>query len=181
MRLVAGIWLVQILTIVVVWLGLSNPTSWQMALSLALALAFGALAAIWIKGTLKDQVRLHEARFSERLAAKSEEFSTKLSQQRAREAERLADLAQKSGNSRTGLLRAGILTGGALGLGAALVMAQFVGMALLLAAFSGGGAAGYFLSSKTQRRSLKEIEDSGSKPKGLLSRPGRLRMKTVSK
>jgi hypothetical protein len=49
------------------------------------------------------------------------------------------------------MLRVGILTGGALGIGAALVMAQFIGLALVFAAFAGGGATGYALSNRFKR------------------------------
>jgi Flp pilus assembly protein TadB len=151
MRILGGIWLVQALTVMVFWLSVNSPYAWQLVLSGVLVLGIGALAAFWVYGTVKDQTKLTEAIHNERLARKSMEFRTQLSDQKAAEAERLAELARNTGNSRTGLLRVGILSGGVLGLGAALVMAQFVGMALLLAAFSGGGAAGYALSNKVRR------------------------------
>ena len=181
MRLLAGIWLVQLLTALVLWLGLSNPTTWQIALAGTLAVGIGLAAAVWIRGTLKDQVKLHEARYSERLAQKSHEFSTKLSEQKAGEADRLAELARKSGNSRTGLLRVGILTGGALGLGAALVMAQFVGLAFLLAAFSGGGATGYFVANKMRPRANRQINVRTDKKVAEIPRPVRLRLRGATK
>jgi hypothetical protein len=152
MRILGGIWLVQALTALVLWLvGTDASGPFEIALTGTLALGIGALAAVWILGTLRDQLKLLEARHSERLAQKSEAFKAEMSRQKAEEAARLTELVRNSGNSRTGMLRVGILTGGALGIGAALVMAQFIGLALVFAAFAGGGATGYALSNRVKR------------------------------
>jgi hypothetical protein len=178
MHIIVGIWLVQILTALVLWLNVPAVGPLRLGLSVVLALGIGALAAVWIRGTLKNQLKLLEAHHGERLAQTSEVFRAELSRQKAGEAERLAELARSSGNSRTGLLRAGILTGGALGVGAALVMAQFIGMGLLLAAFAGGGAAGYAISSKL-RRPTPEAVPVPPAGRWLPEKPKRLRLTAV--
>lgn len=180
MRLLLGIWLIQVLTALVFWLGLDGR-GWYFALSATIALGMGALATLWIQSTLKDQIKINEARFGERLAQKSEQYRAELSRHKMSDADRLAELAKSSGYSRITLLRVGILTGGALGIGAALIMAQLVGMALLLVAFSSGGIAGFFLSSKTGRSKRAELDVSRPDATQLALKVSRLSLKAASK
>jgi hypothetical protein len=150
MRILGAIWLTQTLTVLVFWSSTHGLETSQIALFGTIILGIGALAAIWIQSTLKDQLKLNDAVHNERLTRKSMELRRELSKQKAAETQRLAELVRNTASSQTGLLRVGIFSGGVLGIGAALVMAQFVGMALVLAAFSGGGLAGYAISKKVR-------------------------------
>lgn len=163
MRILFAIWLCQALTALVVWSLSDNMETGELLVTAAVIVGIGGLAATWIQSTLKDRLKLSEAVHSEQLAQKSLAYRKELSKQKAEEAERLSEIARNTGNSRTGLLRVGILSGGLLGIGAALVVAQFVGMALLLAAFSGGGLAGYSLSKKTRAPRLPNDAAEGLK------------------
>lgn len=60
----------------------------------------------------------------------------------------------------------GIVSGGVLGIVSALMVAQFVGLALLIAAFSGGGAAGYIFSRRLGHPSAGKQRQPGLKPSG---------------
>jgi hypothetical protein len=148
MRLLGAIWLIQVLTGLLLFSAIGQTGVLQITLTVAVALGIGMVAAIWIRSTLSDRLKIDAAVHEERLAKLSLSYRKELSRQKTADADRLAALSSASGNSRAGLLRVGILSGGALGIVSALVIAQFVGLALLLIAFSGGGIAGYALSRK---------------------------------
>ncbi len=168
MRILGAIWLTQSLTILVCWSVMHELRIAPIMISGIIILGIGTLAAIWIQTTLTDRLKLNDAAHNERLARKSVEFRAKLSKQKAVEAERLAELARNTGNSRTGLLRVSIISGGVLGIVAALILVQFIGMAMLLVAFSGGGLAGYILSKKV--RSPKIVNGSADRLRKFLPR-----------
>jgi multidrug efflux pump subunit AcrB len=170
MRLLGAIWLTQFLTALLILSVLGNPGAVQFALTAAIALGIGMLAAIWIRSSLSDRLKIDAAVHKERLAKLSHDFRTELSKQKAEDADRLAALSKATGNSRTGLLRAGIVSGGVLGVLSALMVAQFVGVALLVAAFSGGGAAGYLFSKRVSRSRAVE------QPPAALKDPGNMKI-----
>ncbi|SIN98537.1 hypothetical protein SAMN05444722_0007 [Rhodovulum sp. ES.010] len=143
MRILIGVWLLQALTAGPLWLVLTGQDPALIALGVATALGAGLIAALWIGTLLRDQRRLTEARQSERLAAAKARFQERLAKHKSEDAARLSALTQKMGSSRTRLLKVGLIAGGTLGLGVALFFAQVFTAGLLVAAFAGGGAAGY--------------------------------------
>ena len=152
MRMLPGIWLVQALTAAIVWLAASFTGAWQVALSVVLAAGVGALAAVWLSGTVRDQRRILEARHAEVLARKTAELSGELARQKTADANRLAGLAQKAG--RTGLLRTGLVTGGIVGMGAAFLLAQVFAVGAIALAFGAGGLAGYQIRARAKQKPI---------------------------
>jgi len=156
MRILLGLWLLQALTVAPVWLFLTGHDPLQVGIAVAAALGAGLLMALWIGTLLRDQRRLSEAKSSERLATARAKFNAALAKHKTEEAARLSALTRKFGNARTRLLKLGLLTGGTLGLGAALMIAQVFTAGLLIAAFTGGGAVGYGLRAAFARRAARE-------------------------
>ena len=150
MRLMLGLWLVQGITAGVT-LGLPAANAGQAAILVVVLLGLGALAALWIGSALRDQRRLGEARLSERMSAKTADLQAELARARAEEATRLRDLTEKLGKPRRGFLKAGLVSGGALGVAAALVVTQVLTLGLVAMAFVGGGAAGYAVRGRFAR------------------------------
>lgn len=151
MRILLGIWLLQALMVGPVWLVVAGRDFGLVALGVAMVMGAGILAALWVGTLLRDQRRLTEARHSERLAATKARFQAALAKQKTQEAEKLSLLTRKVGESRSRLLKIGLFTGGALGLGGALMVAQVFTAGLVLAAFAGGGAIGYGLRGARHR------------------------------
>jgi hypothetical protein len=154
MRIVLGLWLLQAVSAGSAWLALSSASRGQVVLGIGLTLAIGLVAAMWFWSALRDQRRLGEAQQSERTANGAAAVHAKLAQQRADDAARLHALTRKVAETRSRLLKAGFLTGGALGLCLALVLTQFFAIGLAVAAFAGGGAAGYVLRGWLNRRAV---------------------------
>jgi len=152
MRILLGLWLLQALTVAPVWLMLTGHDMLQVGIAIAAVLGAGLLMALWIGGMVRDQRRLSEAQGSERLAAARAKYNAALARQKSEDAARLSALTQKVGNSRSRLLKVGLVTGGAMGLGGALMLAQVFTAGLVIAAFAGGGAAGYGLRATFARR-----------------------------
>ncbi|ARE41888.1 hypothetical protein RGUI_3747 [Rhodovulum sp. P5] len=151
MRILIGVWLLQIMTVGPLWLVLTGQDPALVGLGVAMVLGAGLLAALWFSTLLRDQKRLSEARHSERLANAKARFQATLAKHKSDDAAKLSDLTKKMGRTRTRLLKLGLVTGGALGLGAALFFAQVFTAGLLVAAFAGGSAAGYGVRSYLSR------------------------------
>ena len=158
--MLSGIWLVQAMTAALIWLTVSVNSLWQVGLSVALIAGVGALAAVWLSGSVRDQRRILEARHAERLARKTAELSAELARQKSADAERFAGLARKAGQARNGLLRTGLLTGGVVGICAAFLLAQVLVIGAIAAAFTAGGFAGYHVRGKARQKriGLTELE-----------------------
>lgn len=145
MRILIGVWLLQAMTVGPLWLILTGQDAAMIGLGVAMVLGAGLLAALWIGTLLRDQRRVTEAQHSERLANAKARFQASLAKLKSEDAAKLSALTQKMGRGRTRLLKLGLVTGGALGVGVAFFFAQVFTAGLLVAAFAGGSAAGYGL------------------------------------
>lgn len=151
MRLLFGIWLLQVLTLGPAWLVLTGDDAMQVVIGIATLLGAGGLGAFWIGSLLRDQRRLTEAQSSERIAEARARFQAALARHKTEDAARLRDLAKRASHGRSRLLKLGLVTGGALGLGGALFFAQFFTAGLVVAAFAGGGLAGFAMRGALAR------------------------------
>lgn len=105
----------------------------------------GLLAALWFWTALRDQRRLGAAERSEHMANRTAKLHAKLARERAEEAGKLRTLTEKVSKTRSRLLTAGFLSGGALGLGLALMLTQFLTLGVLAVGFAGGSVVGYLM------------------------------------
>jgi hypothetical protein len=152
MRIVLGLWILQAVSAGLTWLALSSASSGQIMLWIGIVMGVGLLAALWFSSALRDQRRLGEAQRSEHLANGVAELHAKLARQRAEDAAKLRTLAEKAAQTRPNLLKTGFAAGVALGIGVALMLAQFVALGLFAVAFAGGGVAGYVVRGRLHRR-----------------------------
>jgi hypothetical protein len=148
-RFLIGIFLLQGVTALLVYTALG--TDWQSTWPLYSLLggSIGVLVALWFSAIVGADRRHAVSRISERLSKEREELRVKAEQQRTKDArnqERLvakASAASKGGIGRGLTLKSGAVVGGAVGLGVAMMLTQFVTLGLLTLTTAGGAALGY--------------------------------------
>jgi F0F1-type ATP synthase assembly protein I len=149
-RFLIGIFLLQGVTALLVYTALGSDWQTTWPLYLVLAVSIGTLVGLWFSAIVGADRRHAVARVSERLSKEREEIRVKAEQQRikdARNQERLvakASAASKAGGIGRGLtLKSGVVVGGAVGVGVAMLLTQFVTLGLLTLTTAGGAALGY--------------------------------------
>jgi hypothetical protein len=166
-RFLVGIFLLQGVTAVLVFTALG--TDWQTTWPLFVLLggSVGALVALWFSALVGADRRHAVARITERLSKEREDLRVKAEQQRvkaeqqrvkeARDVERqmakvTAAAAAKGGGLGRGLsLKSGAMVGGAVGVGVALLLTQFVTIGLLTLTTAGGAALGYGVRARQEK------------------------------
>lgn len=154
-RFLIGIFLLQGVTGLLVYTALS--TEWQSTwpLFLLLGASVGALVALWFSAMVGAERRHAVARASERFSKEREQIRVKAEQQRTKDMrtqERLAAKAAKGGGLGRGFsLKSGALVGGAVGVGTAMLLTQFITLGLLTLATAGGAALGYGVRVRQER------------------------------
>jgi gas vesicle protein len=154
-RFLIGIFLLQGVTGLLVYTALS--TEWQSTWPLFLLLggSVGALVALWFSAMVGAERRHAVARASERFSKEREQIRVKAEQQRTKDMrtqERLAAKAAKGGGLGRGFsLKSGALVGGAVGVGTAMLLTQFITLGLLTLATAGGAALGYGVRVRQER------------------------------
>jgi hypothetical protein len=154
-RFLIGIFLLQGVTGLLVFTALSTQWRDTWPLFLMLAGSVGVLVALWFSAMVGADRRHVMARVSERFSKEREQIRVKAEQQRSKDIrthERLAAKAAKAGGSGRGLtLKSGAIVGGAVGVGAAMLLTQFVTLGLLTLATAGGAALGYGVRARQER------------------------------
>jgi hypothetical protein len=154
-RFLVGILLLQGVTGLLVYTALN--TDWQSTWPLFLLLggSIGVLVALWFSAMVGADRRHAVARASERFSKEREQIRVKAEQQRTKDVrtqERLAAKAAKGGGLGRGLtLKSGARVGGAVGVGTAMLLTQFVTLGLLTIATAGGAALGYGVRARQER------------------------------
>ena len=167
-RFLVGIFLLQGVTAVLVFTALG--TDWQTTWPLFVLLggSIGALVALWFSALVGADRRHAVARISERLSkeredlrVKAEQDRVKVEQQRVKEARDLerqmakvtaaAAAAKGSGIGRGLTLKSGAMVGGAVGVGVALLLTQFVTIGLLTLTTAGGAMVGYGVRARQEK------------------------------
>jgi hypothetical protein len=154
-RFLIGIFLLQGVTGLLVYTALG--TQWQSTWPLFLLLggSIGFLVALWFSALVGVERRHAVVRASERFSKEREQIRVKAEQQRTKDVrtqERLAAKAAKGGGLGRGLsLKSGALVGGAVGVGTAMLLTQFVTIGLLTLATAGGAALGYGVRARQER------------------------------
>jgi len=155
-KFLIGILLLQVATALLTYTALKtdlNQTAWLFG---ALAATLGFLVALWfdsVIGNVKDQAvarqQKRHSREREKLRVQAERDKAKIARQRKR----------VSGGA---TLKTGAAVGGLVGVGVAMMLAQFVTLGLLTISTAGGAALGYGIRTRQEKmlraREQRQIE-----------------------
>ena len=155
-KFLIGILLLQVATALLTYTALKTnlqETAWLFG---ALAATLGFLVALWfdsVIGSVQGQAiarqQKRQSREREKLRVQAEREKVKLARQRKR---------ASSGVT----LKTGVAVGGVVGVGVAMMFAQFMTLGLLTVAAAGGAALGYGVRSRQEKmiraRELRQTE-----------------------
>jgi hypothetical protein len=152
-RLLIGVFLLQGVTVLLVYTALHTDWLTTWPLFVLLGGAIGMLVALWFNTIVYADRHRAVSRLSERFSKEREKIRLKAEQQRAKDSlsnERLAAKARK--RSSTGVsLKAGLVVGGTFGVGVAMMLAQFMTLGLATLAGAGGAALGYSVRVRQEK------------------------------
>ena len=154
-RFLVGIFLLQGVTALLVYTALS--TDWQSTWPLFLVLggSIGALVALWFSAMVGADRRNAVARATQRFSKEREQLRVKAEQQRAKELqtkERQVAKAARGGGLASGMtLKSSLAVGGAIGVGVAMLLTQFVTLGLITLTTAGGAALGYGVRMRQEK------------------------------
>ena len=162
-RFLVGIVLLQGVTGLLVYTALNTDWRTTWPLFLILGLAVGVMVALWFS-TIVGADRKHVvSRASERFSKEREQIRMKAEQQRIKDVRSIAK-ASRGGLGAGMSLKSGVVVGGAVGLGVAMMLTQFMALGLLTLATAGGAALGYGVRVRQEKlianRRLQEAERS---------------------
>jgi len=157
LRFLIGILLLQAATALLTYTALMTDLEQTAYLFAGLAALLGFLVALWfdsVVGTVREQTL---ARQNKRHTRERE----KLRMQAEREKAKLA--VRKKKDAGGAKLRTGVAVGGVVGVGIAMMFAQFLTLGLLTISTAGGAAAGYGLRLRQEKRiRARELEQRSS-------------------
>lgn len=145
-RFLIGILLLQATTALLTYTALMTDLEQTVYLFAGLAALLGFLVALWfdsVVGTVREQTLAQQqkrhTREREKLRVQAEREKAKF-------------VAQKKRVTSGAKLRTGVAVGGVVGVGVAMMFAQFLTLGLLTIATAGGAAAGYTLRGRQEKR-----------------------------
>ncbi|TCT21309.1 hypothetical protein [Thiobaca trueperi] len=152
-RLLIGIFLLQGVTVLLVYTAIQTDwlTTWPLFALLGGAIGF--LVALWFNTIVSADRHRAVSRLSERYSKEREKIRVKAEQQRAKDGrsnERLAAKA-RSRSSAGVSLKTGVVVGGTVGLGVAMMVAQFMTLGLVTLTAAGGAALGYTVRMRQEK------------------------------
>ncbi|NEX23147.1 hypothetical protein G3480_23090 [Thiorhodococcus mannitoliphagus] len=176
-RFLIGISLLQGLTVLLVYTALSTDWRTTWPLFTALGASIGVVVALWFNTIVFADRHRVVSKVSERYSKEREKIRVRAEQQRVKEtrdSERKAAKAQKRASAGMSL-KTGVVVGGTVGVGVAMMLAQFMTLGFATLAAAGGAAVGYavrgrqekLLSSRRlamQERRLQVIDADAEKP-----------------
>lgn len=158
LRFLIGILLLQAATALLTYTALMTDLEQTVYLFAGLAALLGFLVALWfdsVVGTVREQTL---AKQNKRHTRERE----KLRMQAEREKAKLA--ARKHKHASGAKLRTGVAVGGVVGVGVAMMFAQFLTLGLLTISTAGGAAAGYGLRLRQEKRlRTPEVNPTGER------------------
>lgn len=153
-RFLIGIFLLQGVTGLLVYTALHTDWATTWPLFLMLAASIGTLVAFWFNTIVAADRHRTVSRVSERFSKEREKIRVKAEQIRAkigRDHARLEAKVKQRGQLGANL-KTGVVVGGAVGLGVAMMLAQFVTLGLLTLTTAGGAALGYTARVRQEKR-----------------------------
>ncbi len=175
LKFIPGILILQIFSVALVLIGPGDLENWgwlRLAIplliaSLLTAFWFGSIAA---QGSKDEINRLKEKHAKERetIRVNAERAKTRLVKQTQRKTRQKAQRSSLQSNFKVGLAFAG-----AAGLGALLVMTQFMSLGLLILTTAGGALGGYVLRIRQEKRKLQLSLNDSAAPRLVDATPGK--------
>lgn len=178
LRFLIGIFLLQAVTGLLVYTALGTDWRTTWPLFLLLGGSIGVLVAFWFTTIAGGERRHAVARAGQRFSKEREKIRIKAEQIRAK--------AARSGVGRGMSLKTGVAVGGAVGIGVAMMLTQFITLGLVTLTAAGGAALGYGVRARQEKlvaarrlaaeeKALRVIETQGSAPAIESRSRGRLR------
>ncbi len=152
-RFLIGILLLQGVTVLLVYTAFKTDwlTTWPLFALLGVAVGF--LVALWFNTIVYAHRHRAVSRLSERFSKEREKIRVKAEQQRAKDGRSNERLAAKARNrASAGMsLKTGVVVGGTIGLGVAMMVAQFMTLGLITLTAAGGAALGYTVRVRQEK------------------------------
>ena len=177
LKFIPGILILQVVTIALVLVGRSDMADWgwlRMAIPILVA---GLLTAFWFGSIaaqrFKDDIsRLKEKHAKERenIRVNAERAKTRLVKQTQRKTRQKARRSSLQSNFKVGLAFAG-----AAGLGAVLVLTQFMSLGLLILTTAGGALGGYLMRIRQEKRKMQLPFNDSAAPPLVDATPGKVK------
>ena len=176
LRFLAGIFLVQVATGLLVYSGLRTDQAESWLLFSVLALLVGALSSFWfasVAGHLcKDQLVREREGFSrerEQIRVRAEREKTKVIKQSHQQITKERNRVQSKAT-----MKVGVAFAGAVGLGLVMMLTQFVTLGLLTVTTAGGAVGGYLYRGRRDQKAIEGQSPGGGL--GTLTRALRTRL-----
>lgn len=152
-RFLIGIFLLQGLTVLLVYTALSTDWRTTWPLFTLLGGAIGFMVALWFNTIVYADRHRAVSKVSERYSKEREKIRVRAEQQRVkatRESERMAAKARKRASAGMSL-KTGVVVGGTVGVGVAMMLAQFMTLGLVTLTAAGGAALGYTVRGRQEK------------------------------
>jgi Flp pilus assembly protein TadB len=152
-RFLIGILLLQGVTVLLVHTALKTDWALTWPLFALLGGAIGFLVALWFNTIVYADRHRAVSKLSERFSREREKIRVKAEQQRAKDGRSNERLAAKARNrASAGMsLKTGVVVGGTVGLGVAMMVAQFMTLGLITLTAAGGAALGYTVRVRQEK------------------------------
>lgn len=152
-RFLIGILLLQGVTVLLIYTALHTDwmTTWPLFALLGGAIA--VMVALWFNTIVSADRHRVVSRVSERHSKEREKIRVRAEQQRVKATREAADLVAKARKrASAGLsLKTGVVVGGTVGVGVAMMLAQFMTLGLATVAAAGGAALGYTVRTRQEK------------------------------
>ncbi|QGU33208.1 hypothetical protein [Thermochromatium tepidum] len=152
-RFLIGILLLQGFTVLLIYTALQTNwmTTWPLFALLGTVIA--VMAALWFNTIVVADRHRTVSRVSERHSKEREKIRLRAEQVRVKATREAADLvARARRRAAAGLsLKTGVVVGGAVGVGVAMMLAQFMTLGLATVAAAGGAALGYTVRARQEK------------------------------
>ncbi|MBK1720866.1 hypothetical protein [Thiocystis violacea] len=152
-RFVIGIFLLQGLTLLLAYTAVSTDWTTTWPLFVLLGASFGVVVALWFNTIVYADRHRVVSKVSERYSKEREKIRVRAEQQRVkatRDSERMAAKAGRRASAGMSL-KTGVVVGGAVGVGVAMMLAQFMTLGLVTLTAAGGAALGYTVRARQEK------------------------------
>ncbi len=169
-RFLIGVFLLQGVTVLIVYTALNTDwlTTWPLFALLGGAVGF--MAALWFNTIVHADRHRAVSRLSERFSKEREKIRVRAEQQRVKDSRSQARSRASAGMS----LKTGLAVGGTVGVGVAMMLANFMALGLMTLTAAGGAALGYTVRVRQEKviaarrlaaeeRALRVIDEDSSK------------------
>jgi len=152
-KFLIGIVLLQGATVLLVITALRTSLEQTWPLFGALGLAIGVLTALWIHSIADGARKQCLAKAQESFSREREKIRVRAEQEKTKEVRNSQRLVQREKQKArtTASLKTGVMIGGAVGVGAVMLMTQMITLGLLTLSAAGGAALGYGVRARQER------------------------------